>query len=285
LTPEQLRRTDDQNGIFWRTYEAAKTALAWPRRDGADKNAFPILLVLSDINWRELDDFSRTRVVNGVPTHEGNVDKSGRHFPGAESGGARAVYFANEGFGYGLVSADGWRVPYSGSDCVVYHEGVGHTIGLPHPEPNDDSVMGTAQYRYWLNQTFLNREQKRVLGFPPAAAAKPPRDLFTAFTALPDPIVPVAGKPVVLRLTWPTGRPLVARLLVETQTDLFGPWTVRVDARGERVAEMVQLGPFSRPTPVSYRVRVTLADGQETELWGYFQVRAAAARAAKETNT
>ncbi len=276
LTPEQLRQNDDQNGIFWRTYEAAKKTLAWPRRGGADKDAFPILLVLSDINWRELDDFSRTRIVNGVPTHEGNVDKSGRHFPGAESGGARAVYFANEGFGYGLVSADGWRVPYSGSDCVVYHEGIGHAIGLPHPEPGDDSVMGTAQYRYWLNQSWLNAAQKQRLGFPDTAGARTPNDLFSAFTALPDPIAPVPGQPFVLRFTWPPNAAPVKNLVVETQTDLFGPWKACPVALTKLPPATIAFA-FSRPTPVSYRVRVTLADSQTAELWGYFQVRAAAA--------
>jgi hypothetical protein len=118
--------------------------LNWP----GERDGFPIILVLSEINWRELDDFTRTRSVDGETRHEGNVSGDGRHFPGAESGGARAFYDANRGIGVGLVSADGWRVPYSGSDCVVYHEGVGHAIGLPHPEPGDDSVMGFAQYRY-----------------------------------------------------------------------------------------------------------------------------------------
>jgi hypothetical protein len=33
------------------------------------------------------------------------------------------------------------------------------------------------------------------------------------------------------------------------------------------------LGHFDRPTPVSYRVGATLEDGQDVELWGYFQVR------------
>ena len=70
--------------------------------------------------------------------------------------------------GVGLVSGDGWRVPYSGSDCAVYHEGIGHPVGLPHPEPLDDSVMGTAQYKYWINQTWVNRSQKQALGWDDA---------------------------------------------------------------------------------------------------------------------
>ena len=90
-----------------------------------------------------------------------------RHFPGAASGGARSLYQPDRGVGWGLVSGDGWRVPYSGTDCVVYHEGVGHPIGLPHPEPGDDSVMSLAQYKYWLNETWIDEPQKRKLGWQP----------------------------------------------------------------------------------------------------------------------
>jgi hypothetical protein len=280
--PDELRG-GDQNGIFWRTVGEVREALKWrpaPEKGKAGNPAFPILLILSDINWRELDDFRRERIVNGVPTHEGHVARNGRHFPGAESGGARAVYLADEGVGVGLVSADGWRVPYSGSDSVVYHEGVGHPIGLPHPDPMDDSVMGTAQYRYWLNETWLNAAQKRALGLPGEATTvqnRRPNDLFSAFTALPDPLVPTPGQPVSLRFTWPA-KANVKTLSVETQTDLFSPWKPHKTAgtfTSGVPPRAVSLGRFDAPTPVSYRVRVTLADGQITELWGYFQVRAA----------
>ncbi len=123
------------------------------------------------------------------------------------------MYLPDEGIGLGLISGDGWRVPYSGSDSAVYHEAIGHPIGLPHPEPIDDSVMGVAQYRYWINQTWLNDSQKRALGFlvreePGAAKAARPTvrdDLFTAFTALQNPVVPRTNEPVTLRLRWPEG--------------------------------------------------------------------------------
>ncbi|QEL20883.1 hypothetical protein [Limnoglobus roseus] len=155
-------RQGDQNRAFYKTMDDVKALLKW-KPDGTA--GFPILLVLSDINWRELDDFRRVRTIDGRDVHEGNVSLNGRHFPGAESGGARAVYIAKGGYGMGLVSGDGWRVPYSGgSDCVVYHEGLGHTIGLPHPEPIDNTVMGTAQYQFWINEAKLNVKQKEKLG-------------------------------------------------------------------------------------------------------------------------
>ena len=253
----------------------ARSALNWPRRGGG----FPILLVLSEINWRELDDFHRTREVNGTPTFEGNISQQGRHFPGAESGGARAIYLSGEGFGMGLVSADGWRVPYSGSDCVVYHEGVGHPIGLPHPDPIDDSVMGTGQYRYWINQTWVTASQKKALGWlsdmkedpgePPSG--QPRKDLFSAFTAIPRPIVPAPDEPVSLGFTWPADAKL-REIKIRVQTDLRGPWLSIPIQAGVKPPASLPIGSFDRPTPVSYRVDVMLEDGQTAELWGYFQV-------------
>jgi hypothetical protein len=189
------------------------------------------LLVLSDINWRELDDFHWTMIVDGAPRFEGTIDHEGRHFPGAEAGGARASYRPDLDYGLGLVSADGWRVPYSGSDCVVYHEGIGHPIGLLHPEPVDDSVMGLGQYRSWLNRSWVEESQKRKLGWSDSLRAgaanglgKPVAgDLFTVFTALPSPAVPKPQEPVKLHLSWPEGARLRA-LKVRIQTDLQGPW-------------------------------------------------------------
>lgn len=270
-------RGHDPNQTFFNSIRAARTALDWPRKT----MGFPVLLVLSEINWRELDDFHRTRLINGVPTFEGNVDSAGRHFPGAESGGARATYMADEGMGFGLVSADGWRVPYSGSDCVVYHEGVGHAIGLPHPEPIDDSVMGTGQYRFWINQTWIDRAQKIALGWVDKDKEEGKRpsgksqttDLFSEFTAVPYPTVPKPNEPVSLKLTWP-GQAEVRSLKVRVQTDLHGPWESRASKRRESPVS-VDIGSFSQPTPVSYRVDVALEDGQSTELWGYFQVKGA----------
>ena len=77
-------RKGDQNKTFFGTMDEVKALLKWKP---GQKDGFPCLLVLSDINWRELDDFRRTRTVDGKEVHEGNVARSGRHFPGAESGG------------------------------------------------------------------------------------------------------------------------------------------------------------------------------------------------------
>lgn len=262
-------RRGDQNRTFFDTMDDVKAMLKWKPDRAA---GFPVLLVLSDINWRELDDFHRVRLVDGKKAHEGHVAADGRHFPGAESGGARATYLAKPGYGMGLVSGDGWRVPYSGSDCVVYHEGLGHSIGLPHPEPIDDTVMGTGQYRFWINETALNRSQKLKLGWSPAKKeADRTGDLFTHFTALPDPVVPKPNQAVSLSLRWPA-KAAVKTLAVRTQTALDAKWLpVKVAAKGSP-PKAVPLGEFDA-TPVSYRVDVELEDGQTAELWGYFQVK------------
>lgn len=266
-TADELRGNNPDQ-TFFNSTGAAREALKWPgKREG-----FPIILVLSEINWRELDDFHRTRVIDGKPTHEGNVAGNGRHFPGAESGGARATYLREPGMGVGLVSADGWRVPYSGSDCVIYHEGVGHAIGLPHPEPVDDSVMGVGQYHFWINQSRINKTQRKALGWPDADTKTAPTDLFTAFTAIPNPAVPKPDQPVSLDLTWPDGAK-VRDLKVRVQTELRGPWHTLPAVETGKPPATLALGHFGTPTPVSYRVDATLEDGQTVELRGYFQVK------------
>ncbi len=264
-------RNGDRDFIFFQTLHEVESAL--PESVNKDE-AYPILLVLSDINWRELDDFYRMRIVDGQPQHEGQIIGD-RHFPGAASGGARALYWPNRGVGWGLVSADGWRVPYSGSDAVVYHEGVGHPIGLPHPEPGNGSVMSLAQYRSWLSQSWIDEAQKKKLGWKPAANVDGDKGgLFSTFTAIPEPFVPTPGQEVFLRMAWPA-EARVKQLTIRLQTELFGPWyEVPSDAAGP-APERVSLGTFDRPTPVSYRVDAVLEDGQDIELWGYFQVRAA----------
>jgi hypothetical protein len=261
-------REGDANAIFFRTMREVDPEI-FPDRDRLPP--FRILLVLSDINWRPLDDFYRVKPTEAGYEFEGQLI-NGYHHPGAESGGARATYLAREGKGWGLVSADGWRVPYRGSDCVVYHEGVGHSIGLPHPEPGNGSVMSLAQYQGWISESWLDDDQKRRLGWtPPEEELDRKHDLFSSFTALPEPRIPKPGEPVALKLVWPAdAKPKSVR--VRIQTDLFGPW-VEVQRSDQTSFDAVSLGSFDRPTPVSYRVDGETADGAKAELWGYFQVR------------
>lgn len=267
----QLRK-GDADSIFFKTMEEVDKSIRFGRND---RNAFPILLVLSDINWKPLDDFYRLRPTadNGLE-FEGNYDR-GRHFPGAESGGARAIYWDNRGVGWGLVSGDGWRVPYSGSDCVVYHEGVGHSIGLPHPDKGNSSVMSLGQYHGWINQSYLDNDQKERLGFKEPSAEKS-RSAFSLFTAVPTPVVPKPEQLVELDCQWPTNQKLKS-LIVEIQTDISGPWVEVHRVQAEDLAfdapSKIAIGRFDRVTPVSYRVRYEIQGESESQLWGYFQVR------------
>ena len=271
-TTEQLR-AGDADFIFFQTLREVDRELQCGREE---RKAFPILLVLSEINWRPLDDFLRLSPKDGKLRFEGQFI-GGRHFPGATSGGARATYLADRGVGWGLVSADGWRVPYSGTDCVVYHEGVGHPIGLPHPKPGNSSVMSMGQYRGWISESSLDNDQKERLGWePPVDKFDRTGDLFSSFNAIPDPLVPKPGEQVSLALTWPRDAQ-VASVRTRFQTELLGPWIetseVSVSTKGAAAPENVSLGRFDRPTPVSYRVDASLKSGETVELWGYFQVR------------
>ncbi|WP_166823386.1 hypothetical protein [Thalassoroseus pseudoceratinae] len=268
LTTEELR-AGDANAIFYRTLRETESRL---KDAPLPEKAFPILLVLSEINWRPLDDFYRLRPQDGQLVFEGNYNR-GQHFPGATAGGARATYFAKEGKGWGLVSADGWRVPYRGSDCVVYHEGCGHTVGLPHPEPGNGSVMSQGQYRGWLSESWLDKEQKLKLRWEPTDAPSDSQTkLFTEFTATPQPRVPKPGEPVHLTLTWPDDVE-VKRVRMRYQTSVTGPWVEVPQSWSKAEPELASIGTFDRPTPVSYRIDAELVDGTRAELWGYFQVR------------
>ncbi|WP_146527544.1 hypothetical protein [Novipirellula artificiosorum] len=268
-TTEQLR-AGDANSIFFQTLREADRRLEFAKDES---KAFRILLVLSDINWRPLDDFYRLHPKqDGTLEFEGNLNQ-GQHFPGAASGGARATYLANRGVGWGLVSGDGWRVPYRGCDCVIYHEGCGHTVGLPHPEPGNGSVMSLGQYNGWLSESWLDKDQKsRMQWHPEPIAATPQLELFTRFRALPDPMVPAPDQDVNLRLDWPDGVH-VDSLRVRLQTAINGAWIERPQQWADDAPKLASLGRFDRPTPVSYRVDATLAGGERVELWGYFQVR------------
>lgn len=280
VRPEPLRsakttaqlRDGDANFIFFKTLEEADQALQFGRQE---RQGFPILLVLSDINWRPLDDFYRVKPnPKGGWIFEGNYS-NGRHFPGAEAGGARATYLADRGVGWGLVSADGWRVPYRGTDCVVYHEGCGHTVGLPHPRQGNNSVMSLGQYAGWISESWLDEDQKVRLGWkPPEKPFDRRSDLFSTFTALAEPAEPKPNSPVSLRLTWPENT-RVKSYRVRLQTDLWGPW---LEVQTPPLADQqpptaIALGALDRATPVSYRVDATTTDDRTVELWGYFQVR------------
>jgi hypothetical protein len=160
---------------------------------------------------------------------------------------------------------------------VVYHEGVGHTIGLPHPEPGDASVMSGGQYNGWLNQAWIDADQKKRLGWTP-------RDdfdgksaglvLFTRSTADVEPRVPTPNADAEVRLTWPENVQ-VRRCDLEIQTDVFGPWVRVFQAEPGPPPERIALPRFSAPSPVSFRIKAALGDGSKVELWGYFQVREA----------
>ncbi len=271
LATEQLR-AGDANAIYFRTLNEVDQRLEFAPPDKNERKAFPILLVLSEINWRPLDDFYRVKPTERGFVFEGNYN-GGQHFPGATAGGARALYNPNRGIGWGLVSADGWRVPYRGSDCVVYHEGCGHTVGLPHPEPGNGSVMSLGQYRGWISESWLDKEQKTRLGWTPAdTLADEQAELFTAFRAIPEPLVPTPGQRVRLRMDWPR-KALLESLRIQVQTSVRGPWIEIPQEWKGALPTFAELGTFDRATPVSYRVDVILKDGQTAELWGYLQVR------------
>ncbi|MEZ6067366.1 MAG: hypothetical protein R3B90_17055 [Planctomycetaceae bacterium] len=98
--PTATLREGDGDAIFFKTLREVDAGLKFAT-ESADE--FPILLVLSEINWRPLDDFYRLHPTPEGPRFEGNYNGQ-EHFPGAASGGARATYIARERKGWGLVT-------------------------------------------------------------------------------------------------------------------------------------------------------------------------------------
>ena len=275
-TTQELRR-GDANRIFFQTLSEVDQRLKFARGD--QQAGFPILLVLSEINHRPLDDFYRLIHIDGTFRFEG-VDRNGLHFPGSSRGGARATYMADRGIGWGLVSAYGWRVPYLGSECVVYHEGLGHTVGLPHPEPGNGSVMSQGQYRGGLNLSWLDKDQKQRMGWKLSKGDAVSADPAFEIRALPFPQRPRPGQMVGLKLDVPE-KVQVQGVRVRYQTAIDGPWIDALTVNEPQLAKVadkssrtinVKVAAFERPTPVSYRVDIQTDKG-ETEIWGYLQVR------------
>jgi hypothetical protein len=133
--------------------------------------------------------------------------------------------------------------------------------------------MTGGQYRGWLNESWLDDDQKARLGWQPAESAVDDQsELFSHFRALPRPPVPRPGQRVALGLDWPEDA-AVATLRVRFQTSLGGPWIEVPQSWEGNVPETASLGVFDRETPVSYRIDAQLADRSAVELWGYFQVR------------
>ncbi len=268
---------DDPNNFFWQivneVWHSGKIKI--------QSDAFPIILVFSDHNYSpSYDDW--TRECRGVgclfpePHSDcaGHVKSNGEDRPGSRCGGSRALFWPEMHIGLGLVTADGWKVPLLGSDCVVYHEGIGHSIGLPHPEPIDDSVMGLAQYVDGIHLTWLNENQKLALGWEKKAVDR--STLFSTFNVEHSPHCPSATEPVQILATFPIHfHPNLIR--AEYQTALREPFQ-RIDANVSWQKDnyynfLWTLPPVEKGKSIAYRIRVETEEGQQESIWHYYKIR------------
>ena len=238
-------RGNDANQAFFNSTNAARDALKWPG-EGRRLPDRPRPERDQPAKVRRFTSTDRRRQADarGEPLAE-----DGRHFPARNRAGRGPITTPPKGHGVGLVNAHGWRVPYSGSDCVIYHEGVGHAIGLPHPEPGDDSVMCFAQYHFWINETWVIPSRRR-----PSAGATAPRrplpDHSAATTSSPRsrPCKPPssrsgsAGGPGIRLAENGEARTIKVRI----QTDLREDWrTIPNDLKGELPATL-SIGAFDK---------------------------------------
>lgn len=268
---------DDVNRFFWYIINDV-----WHSgRISFDEDMFPILLVLSDVNFSPgYDDWTRTCNGDGCifpgPHSKcaGHVKDTGEDRPGTRCGGARSVFWPEKHIGLGLVTADGWRVPIKGTDCVVYHEGVGHAIGLPHPEPIDNSVMGLAQYEDSINKTWVNEDQKEKLGWRHAPIDR--SDLFSTFEVSHSPTNPSATSTVIVKAKFPS-RFIAQSITAKCQNGLREPFQSLGEAGMVRVGDNTLaywcLPPLPVGESVGYRVRIETTNGEREEIWNYYKVR------------
>lgn len=264
---------DDANNFFWFIINEVSESNTIQFAEGS----FPILLVMSDHNFSPgYDDWSRVcsgdSCVFDAPHEQckGHVRQDGDHRPGSRCGGARAVYWAEKHQGFGLVTADGWRVPIHGTDCVFYHEGIGHSIGLPHPEPNDDSVMGTAQYAGAIHQTWVNEEQKQKLGWEKVEINK--EDLFSTFFVTHKPLTPLPKTAFKITAKLPK-RFSVKSIACEYQTDIWSAFQ-SIPSSTKQIGDEWQMFEWEYPgldagKSIGYRVTVILDDGKKETVWHY----------------
>ncbi len=268
---------DDVNRFYWHiineVWHSGKLSF--------NANSFPIILVFSDNNFSPgYNDWIRE--CNGKdcifpPPHSkcaGYVKENGEDRPGTRCGGARSVFWPEKHMGFGLVTADGWRVPIKGTDCVVYHEGIGHAIGLPHSEPLDNSVMGLAQYVDSINKTWLNEKQKKKLGYKPTTNDK--KDLFTHFEVSHSPSRPLALKPVKIQATFPR-HIKIKRLKAEYQTALRSPFqslgkATLTYSKKSKIATWC-IPPIQIGESIAYRVRLETESHGSEEIWNYYKIR------------
>lgn len=268
---------DDVNSFYWHTINEV-----WHSGTIQFKpDHFPILLVLSDTNFSPAyDDWSRVCREGDCflePPHTqcaGYVDSHGEDRPGTRCGGARSVFWPEMHIGLGLVTADGWRVPIKGTGCVVYHEGIGHAIGLPHPEPIDDSVMGLAQYVDSINKTWINDSQKLNLGWNKTEINK--NDLFSEFEINHSPTNPSATDTIYIKANYPNqfkAESIVAEYQIGIREPYKSLGSPEIKEEKNRTTVTWKLNPINLNQSVSYRVRIKTKTGECETLWNYLKVR------------
>jgi len=148
-------RAGDADFIFFETLREVESALAG---EFPQPGVFPVLLVLSDINWRELDDFYRLRLVGASINSRARSSTAGtfrRRIGGRPlvvSAGARTRLGTGQ---RGWLARAVQRFRLRGLP-----RGCGTSVGLPHPDPGDGSVMSLAQYQFWINQSWVEESQR-----------------------------------------------------------------------------------------------------------------------------
>jgi hypothetical protein len=275
--PELPKDPNDINAFYWHimneVWHSGEIKFA--------ENQLHIIIVLSDINFSDgYDDWTRECDGENCPfpaPHaqcRGHVNGNGEDRPGSRAGGSRSLYWVDRHIGLGLVTADGWRVPLKGSDCVVYHEGLGHALGLPHPTPINNSVMGFAQYVDSIQKAWIDEDQKLAMGWKKEAINQD--CLFSTFSVTHAPTDPSSLDGVTIKASFPS-RFALASITADYQTDLWAPFQSLGSANllegVDTTHALWTVDPIAKGKSVAYRVKITTRNGETEEIWHYFKIR------------
>ncbi len=192
-------------------------------RFGRDKSsAFSILLVLSEINWRPLDDFYRPRQDEGKLVFEEISTATGTS--GSGPGGAAGEALLSGRGGGASSCGDGWRVPYWARTGVDSSRG-----GRPHGRTAASRAGERFRHESAVQCRAGSASRGSTTTRSSGSAGRSPRRRSTvsgisAPPSGPSPSPRLRPGRADRAPARPAGRAQVASLRVRVQTDVLGPW-------------------------------------------------------------
>ncbi|MBW3595825.1 MAG: hypothetical protein KY475_00965 [Planctomycetes bacterium] len=193
----EVRELDRAGGLTHPVYESASV------EDQAGPPSVTVYLIFADWGLEDVapashyqkclwDEAAHDYVCHGEPPSARDwLDERGYFVGGnapagydlsdiSQAGGSQARFWGIDdelgAYGAGIVTEEGWKHPeIEGTAVVAYHEGPGHSLGMPHPEPEaanarNPGVMGLALYNSTLEDAYIEPSILREMA-PPSLIA------------------------------------------------------------------------------------------------------------------